>query len=260
MLVIALVFIFGLIVGSFLNVVIFRLHRQESFVRGYSKCLFCGHRLYAQDLVPLFSYIFLRGHCRYCRHRFSAQYPLVELSTAILFPLIFIKFIPGDWHLIVSQNILGLLFAWILTAFLTIIFVYDLKYYLILDAVVLPAIILALVFNLLLGANFINLFLAGLFGAGIFFLQFAISKGTWIGGGDIRLGFLMGAVLGWPEVGIALFLAYILGGAYSLGLLLTGKKHLSDKVAFGTFLSLATFITMLYGQTILTWYISLLVG
>ena len=89
------VFILGLLVGSFLNVVIFRLHRGESFISGHSKCLFCGHKLKARDLVPLFSYLFLKGHCRYCKQKFSGQYFLVELVTALSFVLIYIKIFPN---------------------------------------------------------------------------------------------------------------------------------------------------------------------
>ena len=92
--IVVFVFIFGLFVGSFINVVVYRLHRQESFVKGFSKCLFCNHRLYSKDLVPLFSYLFLKGRCRYCRQRFSHQYPLVELFTGLSFSLIFIKLFP----------------------------------------------------------------------------------------------------------------------------------------------------------------------
>jgi prepilin signal peptidase PulO-like enzyme (type II secretory pathway) len=140
---------------------------------------------------------------------------------------------------------------------LIIIFVYDFKYYLILDSVVLPAIILAFIFNISLGINFLNLLLAAALASGFFLLQFVVSKGTWIGGGDIRLGFLMGAILGWTQVLTALFLAYIIGSIFSIGLLLGKKKQMSDKVPFGTFLTLATFITMLYGPALYNWYVSL---
>lgn len=258
----AFVFILGLFVGSFLNVVVYRLHREESFVKGFSKCLFCGHRLYPKDLVPLFSFLFLKGKCRYCRHKIAKQYFLMELATAVGFTLIALVL----WQSLDSQIILTsisnlLIFQtlawWIFFSFLLIIFVYDLKYYLILDTVSLPAIVLAFIFNLFLGFSWQNLLLGALVGGGFFFLQFIISRGKWIGGGDIRLGLLMGALLGWPQVLTALFLAYLLGSIFAIGLLLAKKKHWGDKLPFGTFLSLATFIVLLYGDILINWYWSL---
>ena len=258
--IVVFVFILGLFVGSFLNVVILRLHRQESFVKGASKCLFCGHRLYPKDLVPFFSYFYLKGRCRYCKQRFSNQYPLMELATALSFSLIFLKIVPsGDILSLGTGEILQLFDFWVLASFLLIIFVYDLKYYLILDSLIWPAVLIALTTNLFLGFSFLNLFLAMLIGGGFFLAQFVISKGRWIGGGDIRLGVLMGAILGWPHILTALFVAYILGSFVSVFLLLSSKKSWQDKVPFGTFLSLATFLAMLYGKELVSWYWSLFI-
>ena len=268
----AFVFILGLFVGSFLNVVVYRLHREESFVKGFSKCLFCGHRLYPKDLVPLVSFLYLRGKCRYCRHKIAKQYFLMELATAFGFTLIALAL----WKSVDSQIILAnisplrlsfsvasniLIFQtlvwWIFFSFLLIIFVYDLRYYLILDSVTIPAMILALCFNLFLGFSWQSLLIGALVGGGFFFLQFIVSGGKWIGGGDIRLGLLMGFILGWPQVLTALFVAYLLGSLFAICLLLCGKKHWGDKLPFGTFLSLATVIVMLYGDILVKWYWSL---
>lgn len=258
--IVVFVFILGLFVGSFLNVVILRLHRQESFVKGTSKCLFCGHRLYPKDLVPFFSYFYLKGRCRYCKQRFSSQYPLLELATALSFSLIFLKIVPsGDMLSLGALEILQLVDFWVLSSFLLIIFVYDLKYYLILDSLIWPAVLIALSTNLILDFNFFGLILAMLVGGGFFLAQFVISKGKWIGGGDIRLGLLMGAILGWPHILTALFIAYILGSFVSIFLLFSSKKGWQDKVPFGTFLSLATFLTMLYGKELVSWYWSLFI-
>ena len=144
-----------------------------------------------------------------------------------------------------------------MSAFLIIVFIYDLKYYLILDVVVIPAAILAFIFNMLLGVNPLSMLLAAVVGGGFFLIQYVVSKGKWIGGGDIRLGFLMGIILGWPQILTALFIAYVLGSLISVGLLLFSKKHMSDKVPFGTFLAIATFLTMLYGQQLVHWYMNL---
>ncbi|RJQ35417.1 prepilin peptidase [Candidatus Parcubacteria bacterium] len=256
--IVVFVLIFGLFIGSFLNVVIYRLHREESFVKGSSKCLFCGHRLYPKDLIPLFSYVFLRGHCRYCQQRFSSQYPLVEATTALAFILIFINIFPQDsWNYAQITDYFKLLSWWTMASFLIIIFVYDLRYYLILDKVILPAIIFSFFANLVLGHNWWQMLLAGVVGGGFFLLQYVLSKGRWIGGGDIRLGALMGIILSWPHVLTALFIAYILGSIISVILLLGSKKAWGDKVPFGTFLSLATFVTLLYHQELTNWYFSL---
>ncbi|MFA6466243.1 MAG: prepilin peptidase [Patescibacteria group bacterium] len=256
--IVAFVFIFGLFIGSFLNVVILRLHRAESFIKGTSKCLFCRHRLYPKDLIPLFSYIFLKGHCRYCQKKFSRQYPLVEFFTGLAFVLIFGKVIPNfDLTTVTALQFLHLLDWWAIVSFLIIIFVYDFKYYLILDKVVLPGIVLAILANLFLGFSILNLLLAILVGGGFFLLQFVISKGRWIGGGDIRLGAFMGAILGWPQVLTALFLSYILGSFISIFLLLGKRKDWGDKIPFGTFLAIGTFLTMLWGPILVNWYLSL---
>lgn len=258
---VAFVFILGLFIGSFLNVVILRLYRQESFVKGPSKCLFCRHRLYPKDLVPLFSYLFLKGHCRYCQHKFSHQYPLVEFFTGLIFVLIFWKIVPsGDLVDINFLQFFHLLDWWMIASFLIIIFVYDLKYYLILDRVVWPIIVLAFLANLFLGFSFLNLIFAAIIGGGFFFLQFVISKGRWIGGGDIRLGVLMGVILGWPQVLTALFIAYVFGSLVSIILLLGKKKDWSDKVPFGTFLTIGTITTMLWGPILVRWYLSLFIN
>lgn len=238
-------FILGLLVGSFLNVVIFRLHRSESFLTGRSKCLFCGHKLKPLDLVPLVSFLALWGKCRYCKHQFSSQYFWVELITGLVFVLIYQSAWPDYFQIL----------TWLIAAcFLIIIFVYDLKYYLILDKVILPAIILVFVANILLGFDPGNLFLAMLLGGGFFWLQYVMSHGRWIGGGDIRLGAFLGALLGWPQVVTALFIAYVGGSLVSVALLIWQHKGLKDKVPFGTFLTVGAFLAMLYGDRLVDWY------
>lgn len=257
--IVVIIFVLGLLIGSFLNVVVYRLHREESFVKGFSKCLFCGHRLYAKDLVPLFSYIFLKGRCRYCKKKFSQQYFLVEFATAIAFSLILFNILPSLQLADLSAILfLKLLYSLVIVGFLVIIFVYDLKYYLILDKIILPAVLFAVACSFFLNYSILNLFFAALLGGGFFLLQFLVSKGRWIGGGDIRLGFLMGIILGWPHILTALFVAYLLGSIISLALLFFGKKSWTDKVPFGTFLTVATFLTMLYGQQLVDFYMSFL--
>lgn len=254
-------FILGCIVGSFLNVVVERINLHKSFLIGRSACPQCHHVLGFFDLIPLFSYIFLLGKCRYCRKEIAGQYFWVELLTGAVFGLIFV----GTLHATSVQyalsihNIFLLFFYLIIACFLIIIFLYDFKYYLILDKIIVPAVIVAIIGNLLLGSEWWDLGLGALIGGGIFFLQYIISRGKWIGGGDIRLGLLMGAILGWQLTFVALFIAYLIGAFIGIILIIGKQKKMKDAVPFGTFLSIATLIALLYGNIILNWYINLII-
>ncbi|MFH1226190.1 MAG: prepilin peptidase [bacterium] len=256
MIVVAIIlsFLLGLAVGSFLNCVIFRLEKGEKFWHGRSHCFSCQKELGFRDLIPIFSFIRQKGRCRFCRKKISWQYPLVELATAVLFSATVLLRL--DSGLAIAY---GWLFRdWLFIAFLIIIFVYDLKYYLILDKVIVPAIIIALAFNLILGLTWQSLVLGGLIGGVFFLFQFLVSRGRWLGGGDIRLGVLMGAVLGWPGVAIAITLAYFIGSIFSLILLALKKKSWQSQLPLGTFLTIATVITMFWGQEILRWYLNII--
>lgn len=240
-----LVFIFGLTVGSFLNVVIYRTYKGVGFIRGRSYCPFCKHPLEIADLVPLVSFIVLRGRCRWCGKPISWQYPLVELATGASFLALFFVYGPS----------LEFLAALLLTSFLIIIFVQDLKYYVILDRISIPTFLIAcvlspLVFHLPVVDMAIGIGVAG----GFFLLQYVISRGKWIGGGDIRLGAVMGALLGWKLSLIALTLAYASGTVVALFLIILRKRTWSSHMPLGTFLSAATFVCLLFRQDILVWY------
>lgn len=242
------IFIYGLVIGSFLNVVISRLGTEKSILFGRSYCPNCNQQIAWYDNIPIFSYLFLRGKCRQCNKKISIQYILVELATAIIFTWLYLLF--G----LSVQFIIYLVFA----SFLIVIFVYDFLHYLILDRVSLPAMVFALAGNLYLGLSLSNLIFAGIIGAGFFALQYFISKGKWVGGGDIRLGALMGLMLGWQLLLVALFIAYLIGSVIGLGLIAVKKKGMSSQVPFGPFLAFATFIALIYGQSILNWYLRIL--
>ena len=247
------IFVFGLIFGSFLNCVIYRLHSGESFLKGRSFCPNCQHILSWPDLIPVFSFLILKGKCRYCHKPISLQYPLVELATGTVFLLIF-------WNL--EFGIWDLLFRLLISCFLIIIFVYDLKHYIIPDQVIYPAIVIAFLYNIY---QFtidnqqltINNFLSA-FGSAAFFLTLVlISHEKWLGWGDVKLAFLMGLFLGWPKILLALFLAFFIGAIIGIELIILGKKTLKSEIPFGPFLVSGTFLALFFGQKILDWYLNL---
>ena len=184
-------FIFGVIIGSFLNVYIYRLHTGKS-LSGSSHCLSCGTSLKAYELVPLFSYLFLRGKCRTCRSLIPSRYFLVEISTGLLFVL----------AVLTTSDIFLVLLAWFLVAVLIVIFVYDLYHMIIPDEMVLTLMAVAFLHEfywLILGSSvteFAFNILASLAGALFFFLLWHMSEGRWIGFGDVKLVLTLGILVG----------------------------------------------------------------
>ena len=247
------VFFFGLIVGSFLNCVIYRLEEGKSFLKGRSFCPDCKHTLSWQDLIPLLSFLILKGKCRYCKKPISIQYPLVELATGILFILILnFSTRPGG------------VILFVVSCFLIIIFVYDLKHYIIPDKIIYPVIIVSGIWYFVSGI-FLNLYtkyeilntIYSAFGAAAFFLAIVlVSRGKWMGVGDIKLAFLMGLILGFPNILAALFLAFLIGAIIGVGLIAAQKKTFKSEVPFGPFLVTGTFIALFWGENIINWYLN----
>ena len=256
------VFIFGLICGSFLNSVVWRLYTGKSFLVGRSICPKCGHKLAWYDLIPVFSFILLKGKCRYCHQKISWQYPLVEIATGLVFLLIF----NNQLSMINNQLLLiiNLIYYFIIASFLIILFVYDLKHFILPDRIIYPAIILVLLYYLfrVLYLGHWNLFipplLSALGAAAFFLLLYLVSQGKWIGFGDVKLGFLLGLILSWPQILTALFLAYVIGGIIGVGLILARKKQMKSEVPFGPFLITGAFIAQFFGVPILNFYFHLL--
>jgi len=254
---------FGLVIGSFLNVLILRLHSGESIASGRSKCPHCGHILSWRDLFPVLSFIFLAGKCRYCGKKISWQYPSVELAAGLLFAAAYLIETSHSISIrqLADQSSIDLNFIlllsrdWIVIASLIVIFVYDFKWLIIPDAIALPAAAAVIILNLLIGVSAASMLIGLAIGLGFFGLQYVVSKGTWIGGGDIRLGALMGVLLGWPIILIALFLSYIMGAAVSLILIWLKKATPKSPVPFGVFLAPATVIALFWGEKILSWYL-----
>ena len=251
------VFLFGLTIGSFLNCVIFRLETKESFLKGRSRCLYCKHILSWKDLIPVFSFLVLKGKCRYCGKKISFQYPLVEFFTAILFTFIFFIYR--------AQIFIDLLFYWILTCFLIVIFVYDLKHYLIPDQVIHPAIFLTLLYQFFKVWNFGHWNLSGIWNGvfgilpSLFFLTvISISRETWMGWGDFKLSILMGLFLGWPKILVALFFAFFSGAIVGLILIFLKLKTMKSQIPFAPFLVSGMFLAMFFGEKIIDWYLKLI--
>lgn len=252
----AFIFAFGSVIGSFLNAVLWRLRTRESFIFGRSYCPHCRHELAAVDLVPIFSYLFLGGSCRYCRKAISPAYLAVETVMGVLFLLAALRLEP------VAADLYGrllprLLLDWYLIAVLVLVFVYDLRYMLILPSVTLPAAAVAFLGNLALGYGWWSLLLGVLIAAGFFYLQLVLSRGRWIGGGDVYLGVLLGAALGWNLTLLTLFLAYVSGACLGVLLIVSKRKTLKSQVPFGTFLAGAAIVSLLYGDGIISWYLNL---
>lgn len=262
-----IIFILGAVVGSFLNALIWRLSVGESVLRGRSYCTACRHVLCAKDLIPLVSFFVLRKACRYCKEPISWRYPVIEAVCGILFVLAYIRFVQGVpegllYSAAAGQNIheIGILVRdWFFFSVLLVLFVYDLRWTLLPDIVTLPAIGIGFALQFFLFPDQIIWYLiAALVGAGFFGVQYIISRGSWIGGGDIRLGGLMGVMLGWPDILLALFIAYIVGAAVALTLLALKLKNRKSAIPFGPFLAGATVLVLLYGDSLFalirTWY------
>ncbi|MFA6307170.1 MAG: prepilin peptidase [Patescibacteria group bacterium] len=270
------IFIFGLIIGSFLNCLIWRLHKKiplTPFAKGgdewkRSYCPKCSKQIAWYDNIPVLSFIMLGGKCRSCGKRISWQYPAVEFVTGLLFVVSFaINFQfslvePGQaifnfQTIFNDQFSMKILRDFFLVSVMIVVFIYDLRWYLILDIVTLPACLVVLIFNLILGFSLWNLLISGIIGGSFFLIQFVISQGKWIGGGDIRLGLLIGLSLGWPGALVAIIISYFIGSIVGLGMILTGKKQWGSEVPLGVFLAAGAIITLFYQEQILNWYLNI---
>jgi len=250
------VFIFGLCIGSFLNCAIYRLEKKKN-LKGRSFCPHCKHPLSWLDLFPVFSFLFLRGRCRYCKKNISWQYPAVELATGLVFLLIFV--FANDFSIF---GLINLSFLFYVVSALVVIFVYDLKHYIIPDKVLFPAIIITFLYrlieNLLVGDYELiyNFILASVIASVFFLVIFLISKGKWMGFGDVKLAILMGLLLGVPNVLVALFLAFFFGAIIGVVLMISERKSLKSEIPFGPFLIAGTFAAMICGNHIIQWYLN----
>lgn len=253
--------ILGLAIGSFLNVCIDRLPRNESIVFPPSHCEACQHKLSAKDNIPLFSYLRLRGRCRYCQASIPRRIFWVELATGLIFAFLY-------WWCVVFNHELGIVAFGVMAFYaclFIIIFVIDLEQGLILNKVVYPGMVVALLlalvpepgFSQLAAMRVANAAIGGGIGFAIFLVIAIVSRGG-MGWGDVKLAALIGLATGFPLVFVAIIMGAILGGIVAVALMIAKKRKRQETIPFGPFLVLAAMVTLLWGSNILNWYLSLM--
>lgn len=268
----SLIALFGLVVGSFLNVVILRGIKGESLFGSSnwrSHCPACKHTLSAFDLIPVFSFLFLKSKCRYCHKKISWQYPLVEIGTASVFVLTSIYVFSLSMPTLLFLLILMLL--WSIFSVLIVVFVTDLRWGLVpVNYVwwVLPAALLLRIFlNYPVSTSLTDLALltsldlfAALIVGLLFWGLYIATKRRGIGEGDIPLGFLLGLLVGFPGFLVALLLSFVTGALVSIVLICLRRKKISSTIPFGPFLISSMMISVIWGERLLSWYLGLLGG
>lgn len=250
-----IVFLFGTLIGSFLNVLIYRIPKGENFVTENSHCMSCNHRLYAKDLVPLFSWLFLGGKCRYCKAKISVQYPIVEAINGIMYALIF-------WFICEEPRIALFGYCSAFSALL-VATVIDWRTMEIPDSMWITVLIGGVITYIdeLVAEGFdLDCLLERVIGffaaSGVLFLLAVITKGG-MGGGDIKLMAAVGFMLGWKVVLLALVMGGFIGTLYLVFMAIKNKGKVPRKVPFAPHLSLATVICMFVGSNIIEWYLAL---
>ncbi len=257
------IFLFGLAVGSFLNAFLWRLEKGESVFHGRSYCPKCSHTLSWPDLIPLLSFAFLGGRCRYCKQSISWRYPLVECAAALLFLGIF--FFVFSTQAFSVRSLLYFSYLLAVSSCLLGLFLYDLKHYLLPDRILYTGLAVSFIWyaaSLLLGVVSLSSVAQHLMGAviasAVFFSLHAASQGKIMGFGDGKLVFLLGILLPPPQLTFALFLAFCSGAVVGIILILLRKKSMRSEVPFGPFLIGGAFASLLFGGPVISWYVSLM--
>jgi len=267
---VAIFFIVGIVIGSFLGVVNWRLKTAEDIVWKRSHCPHCKEKIRWYDNIPLLSFVMLVGQCRNCKKRISWEYPLIELVTGLLFAAVAWKFLgtlgfmAGPERIFTNGDIVDMSFWLFAVCYLVLIFFHDLDFMLIPDAAVYPAILVTLGYQYYkylggplgiaaLNAPITSALFAAFVAALFFFLLIWMSRGKWIGGGDVKMGFLAGAMVGWPKILFVLFFAYMIGAIASLILVATRKKTWKSQIPFGPFLVAGILLVMFFSEQIQFW-------
>ncbi len=258
---VVVLFVLGLCIGSFVNVLIDRLPKGQNPLRGRSRCDHCRKTLQPIDLIPLLSFVLLRGKCRYCHKKLSWQYPLIELVTGLLFVGLFMYLNNSSATELFSifwVNYLALLSVF---TSLLVIFVADLKYQIIPDEMLISSFI-GITLLLFIKARFYHISIydnvwAAIVAATFFGLIYLVTKGRGMGLGDVKLVGVLGFLLGWPQTLVGIYAGFLTGALFSIILVLRSHKKWRDKIAFGPFLVLGAIIAFFYSTQITQWYLSL---
>jgi leader peptidase (prepilin peptidase) / N-methyltransferase len=253
--------LFGLIFGSAINAIVWRLYVGRSWVHGRSECSECGHALQAKDLVPVLSWLALGGKCRYCRKPIK-DHPIVELVTAILFGL-------STWELLGAYGPTGAeptvrwVFWLVVLVLLIVLAVYDARWLILPDKIMLPLIVVALVYSVAMASLthstqvLLGPLLAGVMAGGVFYAIVYFSKGRAMGGGDIKLALVMGLLLGLKGTLVAMLVAFNTAAIVGIVMIALRRRKRNDQIPFGPFLVGGTVVAFLYGQQLVAWYLSL---
>ena len=247
----ALLAIVGLAVGSFLNVCIHRLPRQQSLNSPPSRCPHCDYQLRWFDNIPLVSYAMLGGRCRKCRTRISIRYPIVELVTMGLFVVHGAVF---GWSALLIPR---LVFA----CGMVVLFAIDLEHHLLPNAITLPGVAVGLIASTVLPPGIIDALVGVLLGGGVLWLigeaYFRFSGHEGMGGGDVKMLAMIGAFLGWKLVLVTLVLSSVVGSGIGLIVIAIRKGGMKYALPYGTFLALGALVASLAGEAIVNWYVGL---
>lgn len=264
-LIILALFVFGAIFGSFGGAMVWRLKTGRRVANDRSECEHCHHKLSVLDLIPVLSWLTLRGKCRYCRKPIGWTPLLLEIGLGLVFVS---SYVLWPWQLTTPLE-LSFFVAWLVACvMLAILFVYDLKWYLLPDRVIWPlagvGVVLFICRALLnkwgLDQSFLELGLALVPVTGVYYVLHKVSQGRWVGFGDVKLGIFIGLALGWQGALLALVLSNFIGLVIILPGLLSGKFSRTSEIPFGPFLIVATIIAMLSGEHIIRWYLQLALG
>ncbi|HEY4484316.1 MAG TPA: prepilin peptidase [Candidatus Paceibacterota bacterium] len=255
-----IIFVLGLTIGSFLNVLTYRLPKGLDFVVGRSKCQKCSHVLAWLDIIPLFSFTFLKGRCRYCKRSISKRYFFVEILTGLLFLTLFILQQPDSLY-----GYLDLSFWLFISSTLLVLAFIDLDYFIIFDKILLVLFVVGLAYQFLRGyvfwlepavvggsLNISHNLLTAFLSFAIFLLIFLVTKGKGIGMGDIKLFFVLGFLFGFPAILVIVYIALIAGMVWGLALILFFGASMKSRVAFGFVLANAAIVFILFSQFLIT--------
>lgn len=239
-----IILVSGLCLGSFLFVLVSRFDTLNSVWHGRSQCPHCQHKLRWCELIPVLSWLWLRRRCAYCRQPISWRYPAVEISTALIFLGLY-----GHFGLTID-----FLVAATVCLFLIPIFLADLFFSVIPDWLIISGVVTIGLVQAWAGLSLVGMLAGGLVGGIFFAWQYVLSRGRWIGAGDIGVGVLMGVALGVQRTLVALFLAYVDGAVVAFFLILTGRKNSHSPVPLATFLAVATVVSLVWGFQLAAWY------